>query len=171
MVPAAHEPETIITVPARAAAMASHVRSATRSPMVAQPSRPAMNGPVLRMMSTLATDVCDRARMKAVEATAKQHAMARPGSPIARNVAGIRVRWRTASTASMKDAAKTPRQNTVVHGPVSTRRANSPPPLQRTAAMATRRAPRRRDGAPSLSRRGAVTGAAGPAPPGSSIPP
>ena len=64
-------------------------------------------------------------------------------SPMPRKTPGVRRPSRSAVTATRKAAQKIPRQNTVVHGSVSTRRAIRPPVLQHIAAAATRRRPLR----------------------------
>src|SRR2546429_6555856 len=98
-------------------------------------------------MSVLATDVCAREKMKHVEAVAMHTATIRTGRPPSRHSAKIPRRRTTRSTRVRKSEAKRPRQRLVVHGPVATRRAMSPPLLQQTEAKATSRATRRVAGA------------------------
>src|SRR2546425_6417807 len=131
------------TAPASATPMVSHVRGATRSPSSRKPSSPATNGPVLMRISVLATDVRDSAKMKHVEAVAMHTAAIRTGAPPSRHCATMLRRRTIHSTRARNSDAKRPRHRLVVHGPVVTRRAMSPPLLQHTAAQATNKAPRR----------------------------
>ena len=108
-----------------------------------------MNGDVLWMTSVFATDVRASALMKQVDAMAKQAAMATPGQPMARSAATSprpRTRRRAAVAPRSSRAQKTPRQKTVVHVSVPTRRARRPPVLQQRAAAATSSTPRARAG-------------------------
>src|SRR5512144_1463491 len=141
----------MIALPRSATPMASQVRPATRSPIQTHPSSPAMNGLRLWMIRTFATEVRSSAMMKHVEAMAKHTAMPTPVRPMLAKTPGVARPSRAAVTASRKAAQKSPRQNTVVHGSVSTVRANRPPRLQKAAAAATRSRPRRRSWAPSGS--------------------
>src|SRR2546428_3155206 len=131
------------TAPASATPIVSQVRGATRSPSSVQPSSPATNGPVLMRISVLATDVRDSAKMKHVEAVAMHTAAIRTGPPPSRHCATMLRRLAIRSTRVRNSDAKRPRHRLVVHGPVVTRRAISPPLLQHTAAQATSRPPRR----------------------------
>ena len=137
-------PHSIITVPRSAALMATQVRLRTRSPRQSQPKSPAMKGERLWMTSVFATEVRARAMMKHVEAVAKQAAIRTPGQPVWRTTAASRPRSTMATAAERNVAPNTERQNTVVHGSVVIRRANRPPLLQQSAAVATSQKPRRR---------------------------
>src|SRR2546425_11588909 len=130
------------TAPASATPIVSQVRGATRSPSSVQPSSPATNGPVVMRISVLATDVRDSAKMKHVEAVAMHTAAIRTGPPPSRHCATMLRRLAIRSTRVRNSDAKRPRHRLVVHGPVVTRRAISPPLLQHTAAQATSRPPR-----------------------------
>src|SRR4026207_1304747 len=71
----------MIALPTSATLIAAHVRPATRSPIQAQPSRPAMNGLRLWMISTLATAVRASAMMKQVDPMGEQTATPGPAGP------------------------------------------------------------------------------------------
>src|SRR5262245_18788273 len=98
-------------------------------------------------MSVLATVVWASEKMKHVEASDIHAATRNTGRPPSRHCAPIH-RPRTACrTTARNSAANELRQRLVVHRSVLTRRTMSPPLLQHSAAAATKRAPRRADGA------------------------
>ena len=103
-----------------------------------------MKGDRLWMTSTFATEVRASAMMKQIEAAAKHEAIMTPGQPVSRTTAASRPRREIATAEKRNAAQNTERQNTVVHGPVPTRRAMRPPALQQSAAAATSQKPARR---------------------------
>src|SRR5262245_22717304 len=157
--PRPYESDTMITAPARATPIMSHVSRATRSPSSSQPSSPATYGPVEMRMSVLATDVWASERMKHVEASAMHKATATTGRPPSRHCATIPRPRTIQSTRARKTDAKKLRHRVVVQALVVTRRAMSPPLLQHNAAQATSRAPRRASGVVGARRRATESGA------------
>ena len=129
----------MMPMPASAAAMQIQVRSPTRSRISSQPSRPAKNGAAAWMNRMLATVVYSSAKMKQLDAVAKQQADDDAGpAQVAKRLDhfGRDGGWRHRSGARGRRS----RNARTAWSPasVSTMRPSRPPVLQTTAAAATR---------------------------------
>ena len=129
--------------------MAIHVAVLTRSPNNIQASRAANSGAAAWVSRMLATVVYCSATMKQDDASPKQIATPRPGSPMLRNIAAVaRGPSRHSMKSRRKSAENSARQNTMVKGSGSEmKRAMVPPKLQHSAAPATSATPSRKSAA------------------------
>jgi hypothetical protein len=123
------------------APMATQVGSAMVSRKISHAISAASRGTPACISTTFATVVYCSATMKELDAEAKQSATAMPGTPMPRKSAIVpRSPSRQSRKASMKAAAQSERQNTMVQLSLASRkRASAPPNDQTTADRKTRK--------------------------------
>ncbi len=134
----------MMTMPANATVIASHVRVGTGSFSTSLPEMAARNGDTLISTNVLATVVCVSDAMKKKNVPERNSPESNPGQPTRRTARGIRRPCITSSTPATKAAMNSERQKTISQVLViDSCRTRMPPDDQQTAATIMNRTARR----------------------------